>query len=98
MILALIQYGLGSVAIVAVGYTVINLVIGQVVEPRMMGRRLGLSAAVVIISLIFWNWVLGPIGMLLSIPLTMVVKILLEHSDDMSEVAVLLGNEGLEEA
>ncbi|MHC4469837.1 MAG: AI-2E family transporter [Planctomycetota bacterium] len=97
MIMALIQFGIGSAAVVAGGYALINLVIGQLLEPRMMGRRMGLSPAVVIISLIFWNWVLGPIGMLLSIPLTMVVKILLEHSEDLKAVAVLLGNEGIED-
>ena len=66
-------------------------IIGNVIEPRMMGKVLGLSIFVTVISLVFWNWVLGPVGMLLSIPLTMIVKILLEHSEDMKPAAILLG-------
>ena len=55
-----------------------------------MGRRLGLSPLVVFLSLVFWGWVWGPGGMLLSVPLTMVVKIFLEHSDDFRWIAVLM--------
>ena len=81
------SWALGMVA----AQVVINVVIGNVVEPRLFGRRLGLSAAVVFLSLVFWGWVLGPIGMLLSVPLTMVVKILLDNSEDLRWMAVLLG-------
>jgi predicted PurR-regulated permease PerM len=67
------------------------MIIGNVVEPRMMGQRLGLSTLVVFLSLIFWGWVWGPLGMLLSVPLTVIVKIILEQSNDGHAVAVLLG-------
>jgi predicted PurR-regulated permease PerM len=90
-LLALLQLGPGPALILAIGYTVINLVIGNVVEPKVMGRRLGLSTLVVFISLLFWGWVWGPVGMLLSVPLTVIVKIALEHSDDFRWVAILLG-------
>ena len=76
---------------IAAVYMVINTVIGNVVEPRLMGRKLGLSSLVVWLSLIFWGWVWGPIGMLFSVPLTMMIKLLLERSDDLRWVAVLLG-------
>jgi predicted PurR-regulated permease PerM len=56
-----------------------------------MGRTLGLSTLVIFFSLVFWGWVWGPVGMLLSVPLTMVVKIVLEHSENFRWVAVLLG-------
>ena len=90
-LLALIQHGPGSALLVLLGYTVIGTVIGNMLEPRLMGRRLGLSTLVVFLSLLFWGWVWGPIGMLLSVPLTVVLKILLEHSEDFRWMAVLLG-------
>jgi len=74
-----------------VAQLVINVSIGSGLEPMLFGRRLGLSAAVVFLSLVFWGWVLGPIGMLLSVPLTMIVRILLDNSEDLHWLAVLLG-------
>jgi AI-2 transport protein TqsA len=91
ILLALIEHGVGSALLVLLGYTIISTVIGNMLEPRLMGRRLGLSTLVVFLSLLFWGWVWGPIGMLLSVPLTVVLKILLEHSEDFRWLAVLLG-------
>ena len=91
-ILALVQIGPGRALLVALGYLVVNMVIGNFIEPPLMGRRLGLSALVVVLSLVFWGWVWGPIGMLLSVPLTMVVKIMLENTEEFRWVAVLLGD------
>jgi hypothetical protein len=94
ILMALIQHGPGRALLVMLGYVVINMVIGNMLEPRLMGRRLGLSTLVVFLSLLFWGWVWGPIGMLLSVPLTVVLKILLEHSEDFRWLAVLLGPGG----
>ncbi len=91
-ILALVQFGVGRALLVALGYLIVNMVIGNFIEPPLMGRRLGLSTLVVVLSLVFWGWVWGPVGMLLSVPLTMVVKILLENTDGFRWVAVLLGD------
>ena len=90
VLLTLIQLGSTSALIVALGFVLINVVIGSVVEPKYMGEGLGLSTLVVFISLIFWGWVLGPAGMLLSIPLTVMVKIALETDENTRWIAVLL--------
>lgn len=91
VLLAVLQHGPQRALLVAVGYVMLNVVFGSILEPRLMGRGVGLSTLVVFLSLVFWGWVLGPVGMLLSIPLTMAVKILLETSDDTRWVAILLG-------
>jgi predicted PurR-regulated permease PerM len=91
VLLALVQHGVGVAAGVGVGYIAINLVVGNVIEPKLMGEKLGLSTLVVFLSLVFWGWLWGPVGMLLSVPLTVIVKIALEHSDDFRWVAILLG-------
>ncbi len=89
-LLATVQYGFSRGLVVVAGYVAVNLVFGNAIEPRVMGRKLGLSTLVVWLSLIFWGWLWGPIGMLLSVPLTMVVKILFEHSVQFRMVAALM--------
>lgn len=92
MLIALIQLGPMSSLLVAGLYVATNMIFGNVIEPRYMGRSLGLSTLVVFVSLVFWGWIFGPVGMLLSIPLTMMVKIGLENSDRNRWLAVLLGH------
>jgi len=92
VLIALVQLGPGSAAGVALGYLVIDMLLGNLVEPTLMGRRFGLSVLVVIMSLVFWGWVWGPVGMLLSVPLTIIVKIMLENTTDFRWLAILLGS------
>ncbi|NQU09706.1 AI-2E family transporter [bacterium] len=92
VLLALIQYGPWPAVVVAGGYLAINVLFGSILEPRLLGGGLGLSTMVVFFSLIFWGWVLGPVGMVLSVPLTMVVKIAMETGDETRWLAVLLGS------
>lgn len=92
VLFAFIQKGTGTMMLVAIGYLVVNTVIANFIEPRVMGRGVGLSTLVVFLSLVFWGWILGPVGMLLSVPLTMVVKIALESTDDTRHIAILLGS------
>lgn len=91
VLLAVVQLGVGDAALVGLGFLVVNFGVGNILEPRIMGKGLNLSTLVVFLSLVFWGWVLGPIGMLLSIPLTMTVKIAAESFDDTRWVGVILG-------
>ena len=88
--LALVLHGEVTALIVALGYFGVNTVIGNIMEPHIMGRRMGLSTLVVVLSLLFWGWLWGPIGALLSVPLTMVTKIALQNVPDLRWIAVLL--------
>lgn len=91
LLLSLILVGtLGHALLVGMGYVVVNTVFGNIIEPNLMGRRLGLSTLVVILSLLFWGWAWGPLGALLSVPLTVIVKIWLENTTDLRWVAILL--------
>jgi predicted PurR-regulated permease PerM len=93
VLLALIDPGPTAALYAAGGYVVVNVVVGNVIEPRVMGKGLGLSTLVVFLSLVFWGWVFGPVGMLLSVPLTMIVKIVLEAHPETAWIAILLGQE-----
>jgi len=90
VLLAIVQFGPGRALLVAVVFLAINFTMGSLIEPHFLGRGLGLSTLVVFLSLIFWGWVWGPVGMLLSVPLTMIVKIMLANTEDLRWVAVLL--------
>jgi AI-2 transport protein TqsA len=90
VLLALVQHGPARALILAAGYTAIGMGIGNVLEPAWLGRRLGLSTLVVFLSLVVWGWLWGWVGMLLSVPLTLVVKIMLESNQEWAPVAALL--------
>jgi len=69
------------------------MIVGNLVEPKIMGKGLGLSTFIVFVALIFWGFVLGTVGMFLSVPLTMAIKIMLEQKPSTKWLAVLLGTE-----
>ena len=91
VLLAMIQLGPDSALYTALGYVAVNIVMGNVIEPRFMGKGVGLSTLIVFLSLVVWGWVLGPVGMLLSVPLTMIVKLAFEATPETHWLAVLLG-------
>jgi predicted PurR-regulated permease PerM len=90
VLLALVQLGLAKAILVAAGFVVVNVVLGNLVEPQLMGRTLGMSTLVIFLSLVFWGWLWGPVGMFLSVPLTMILKIGMENSRDLKPVAIML--------
>lgn len=89
---ALVLNGVYDALFVVALFSAIHMVFGNMLEPKLMGRGLGLSTLVVFLSLIFWGWLLGPVGMLLSVPLTSVTKILMETTPGGSRLAIMLGN------
>ena len=91
VLLTIVQLGFSSALLVTAVYAVVNIIIGNVVEPKYMGKGLGLSTLVVFVSLVFWGWVLGPVGMLLSVPLTITVKLALESEPETQWLGRLLG-------
>jgi len=93
VLLALIQLGIGSAVMATAGYMAVNFILDNVIETRLMGQKLGLSTLVVFLSLIFWGSLLGPIGMVLCIPLTMTLKFACENNKGTRWIAVLLGPE-----
>jgi predicted PurR-regulated permease PerM len=93
VLLALVQLGPWSAIWTGAGYLVINLVIGSIIEPKIMANGLGLSTLVVFVSLVFWGWLLGIVGMFLSVPLTMIAKIYFEANPMTKWIAVYLSSE-----
>ena len=92
VLLAIVQLGVPEAIATAVVFLAVNTIVGNVLEPRIMGKGLNLSSLVVFLSLVFWGWILGPVGMLLSVPLTMTVKIALESVEETYWVGVMLGS------
>ena len=93
VLMAALQLGAGGAMLTAASFLGVNLLFGNMIEPRLMGHGLGISPLVVFISLVFWGWVFGPVGMLLSVPLTMALKMALESDERTRWIALFLGSE-----
>jgi predicted PurR-regulated permease PerM len=93
ILFSLIQLKFTGVIETLIVFAAVNVIIGNVVEPKMMGVGLGLSTFVVFFSLLFWGFVLGTIGMFLSVPLTMAIKIMLEQKPKTKGLAIFLGTQ-----
>lgn len=90
-ILAFIQYGLGHAIWVIIGVTVINVATENLIAPKVVGKGLSLSPLVVFLAFFFWSWVLGAIGMFLSMPLTILVIFVLQNYEETRWLADLAG-------
>jgi len=89
-LVSLVMLGPGRALVVAAGYLAVNFAVGNLLEPRVFGRALGLSPAVVILSIVVWGFVLGPVGALLSVPLTMIVRTVLANTEEWAWMADLM--------
>jgi predicted PurR-regulated permease PerM len=97
-VLGLLEGGWGMMIAVIVAYCVINFVIQSVIQPRFVGDAVGLSISLTFLSVVFWAWVIGPLGALLSIPLTLLMKAVLVDADpNNSWLKPLLGDVGTQE-
>ncbi len=92
ILMAIVQYDMTMALLVGAVYLVVNVAIGTILEPRILGRGLGLSPLIILLSLIFWGWLLGPLGMLLSVPLTVMIKIALDTDPNTRWLAVILSS------
>lgn len=93
IIMALLMGGWGNAAIITLCYVAINFAIGNGIEPIFLGRQFGIATSVVLLAVLFWGWVWGPIGMLLAVPITVLIKLALENSRDLSWVATIISDE-----
>ncbi len=91
-LLALVDKSPGTALAVLIGFLIINMILGNFVEPMLLGKRFGISTAVVVLSVVFWGWLWGITGMFLAVPLTMLLKVTLNDSDEFKWFAVFLGS------
>jgi predicted PurR-regulated permease PerM len=92
VIVAFIQFGpSGTVLWVMALYLLVNFVVNYTIYPRLMSKGVDLSMFIVLAAMIFWGWVLGPIGLILSVPITAIIKISLESYPGSRWLAVMLG-------
>jgi AI-2 transport protein TqsA len=92
VLVTLVEVNIAASLWVVLVFVVANIAIGNFIEPRFLGRGLGISTLVVLLSLLFWGWVLGPAGMFLAVPLTMSVKIALDANPKTRWIAMLLSD------
>lgn len=93
VLLALLQFGPDQALMVLIGYFLINSLSDQVVKPRVMGRGLNLSGLIILLALFLWGWVLGPVGTILAVPLTLTFKkLILEAADETQWIADMVGS------
>lgn len=91
IVLGLLTDGVGNAIGIATGYVLVNLVVDNIIEPRVMGRAVGLSPLVILLAMLIWGFVLGPVGAILAVPLTMAIKTLFENDAELQWIAFVMG-------
>jgi predicted PurR-regulated permease PerM len=92
LLIALLQLNIVDTFLIMFWYLVINIVISNFIEPKIMGEKVGLSTLVIFVSMIIWGWIFGPVGMLLAVPLTIIIKIAFDNSEKYHWVSVILSD------
>lgn len=92
VLVALLGLGIGEAVLALALYLAVNVSIGNIIEPRLLGRSLGLSPLVVLVSLMIWGYVFGPVGMLLAVPLTMIAKLALDSSPQTRWAGIMMSD------
>lgn len=93
VLFALVQLGFTGALWTMLAFITVNMVVGNMIEPKVTGKGLGLSTLIVFLSLIVWGFIFGMVGMFLSVPLTIMIKIILEDNPDTKWIAVMIGTE-----
>ncbi|MBP3499462.1 MAG: AI-2E family transporter [Akkermansia sp.] len=93
IVMALLMGSWGDAAVITFCYIVINFMIGNGIEPIFLGKQFGIATSVVLLAVLFWGWVWGPVGMLLAVPIMVLIKLALENSRDLSWVATIISDE-----
>jgi predicted PurR-regulated permease PerM len=90
-LLALVDKTPGVACLVLLGFLAINMLLGNFIEPMLLGRKFGISVSMVVLSVVFWGWMWGLIGMFLAVPLTMLLKVALDNSSEFQWLSVAMG-------
>jgi predicted PurR-regulated permease PerM len=94
ILLSFVSADLNTTVILIILYVVINITISNIIEPKFMGKELGLSPLVIFFSLILWGWVLGIVGMFLAVPITMTLKIAFDSNKSTKWISILMSDVG----
>lgn len=93
ILMAMLFGGWGDAFIVAGGFIAINFAIGNGIEPIFLGKQFGIATSVVLLSVLLWGWVWGPVGMFLAVPISVLIKLALENSKDLYWVAAIIDDD-----
>jgi predicted PurR-regulated permease PerM len=91
---AIVQFWPNPAPIIAVGLIilVVNTILGSILDPKIMGDRLGLSPLVVLVSLLIWGWLWGFAGLILAVPMTAIIKISCENIPVLEPISIIMGS------